>query len=30
MRIESPGRPVVVRQGSKGMVCFRVVPDEAA
>ena len=30
MRIESPGRRVVVRQGSNGMVCMRVVPGEAA
>ena len=30
MRIESPGHPVVMRQGSNGLVCFRVVPGEAA
>jgi len=30
MRMDSTHRPVVVRQGSNGMVCMRVVPGEAA
>jgi hypothetical protein len=30
MRMDSTRRPVVVRQGSNGMVCVRVVPGEAA
>jgi len=30
MRMDSTNRPVVVRQGSNGMVCMRVAPGEAA
>lgn len=30
IRMDSTHRPVVVRQGSNGMVCMRVVPGEAA
>jgi len=30
MRMDSTHQPVVVRQGSNGMVCMRVVPGEAA